>query len=206
MRYAGARILVFARAPVPGRCKTRLAPSLGARGAAALQRKLIDKTLETAVASGLAPVELWCAPDASHPFLRRCRAGYGPRLRQQCRGELGRRMGEALRRSLRECQHVVLIGTDCPALTAADLARAFERLRAGDRFVVQPAEDGGYVLVGAAAVEPRLFRNIRWGSRHVMSATRRRLARLGSRWSELPMLWDLDRPADLRRAQREGLI
>ena len=206
MRYSDGRILVFARAPVAGHCKTRLIPTLGARGAATLQRRLIEKTLETAVASGLARVELWCAPDSSHRFLQRCRAHYGVRLRRQSPGNLGRRMSEALRRSLRDARHVVLVGTDCPALSTADLARAFERLRNGSSLVIQPAEDGGYVLVGASSAEPRLFRGIRWGSNRVMPATRRRLARLTVPWSELPMLWDLDRRTDLRRAEREGLI
>lgn len=205
MRYSDSRILVFARAPAPGQCKTRLIPALGARGAAALQRELVTKTLDTAVASGLAPVELWCTP-GRHPFFQRCRADYGVRLRLQSRGDLGRRMSEALRRSLRVASQVVLIGTDCPALTPAHLAAALERLRAGNVFVAQPALDGGYVLVGARRNEPRLFRGIRWGSDEVMQATSQRLARLKTQWSELPELWDLDTPADLQRARREGLI
>lgn len=205
MRQAHARILIFARAPIPGRCKTRLIGSLGAHGAARVQRELLHKTLETAVASGLAPVELWCAPDCSHPAFQRLRSEYGVRLQQQAAGDLGRRMSEALRRSLRHASRAILIGTDCPALTSQHLALALDALK-NHTTVFQPAADGGYVLVGASRSEPRLFRNIPWGTAHVMPRTRHRLKQLNTVWSELPTLWDVDHPADLRRARQEGLL
>ena len=206
MRHPDARILIFARAPVAGACKTRLIPSVGRQGAARVQRALLEKTLETAVAAGLAPVELWCEPDCRNPVLQRCRADYGVRLRRQPAGTLGRKMSEALRLTLREARHAVLIGTDCPALAPTDIATALATLNKNSAMVFQPAEDGGYVLVGANRVEPRLFRGIAWGGPEVMSATRRRLVRLGLAWTELPTLWDVDEPADLRRAVSEGLI
>lgn len=206
MRHPDARILVFARAPVPGRCKTRLIPAVGRRGAARIQRQLLEKSLETAVASGLAPVELWGAPDCRHPFLQRCRADYGLRLQSQPHGDLGRKMSEALRRTLRRSRYVVLIGTDCPALSADDIAAALDRLQAGCELVLQPAEDGGYVLVGASRAEPRLFRGIAWGTAGVMTATQRRLTRLRLAGAELPLRWDVDEPADLRRAHTAGLL
>jgi uncharacterized protein len=206
MRYPDARILIFARAPVAGACKTRLIPSLGPLGAARIQRNLLDKTLETTVASGLAPVELWCAPDCRHPFLQRSRSQYGVRLRRQPSGDLGRKMSEALRRSLRDCKYAILVGTDCPTLSVVDLENALFALKKGSSFVYQPSEDGGYVLVGARLPEPRLFHGIEWGTASVMAATRRRLARVGQPWTELPELWDLDTPDDLRRALAQGLI
>lgn len=206
MRHPDARILIFARAPVAGACKTRLIPSVGIRGAAKVQRELLHKTLETAVSSGLAPVELWCTPDCAHPVFQRARSDYGVRLHCQLEGDLGHRMSEALRRTLRHSRRVILIGTDCPALTRGHLRNAIEKLDAGNQFVFQPAVDGGYVLVGVSRPEPRLFRNIPWGSGHVMAGTRRRLKQLNTVWNELPTLWDLDRPADLRRARREGLL
>jgi uncharacterized protein len=206
MRYPDARILIFARAPVAGACKTRLIPSLGPMGAARVQRNLLDKTLETTVASGLAPVELWCEPDCRHPFLQHCRSQYGVRLRRQPAGDLGRKMSEALRRSLRDCKYAILVGTDCPTLSVVDLENALFALKNGSSFVYQPSEDGGYVLVGARLPEPRLFRGIEWGTAAVMTATRRRLARVGQAWTELPGLWDLDTPDDLRRALAQDLI
>jgi uncharacterized protein len=206
MRHPDARILVFARAPVPGACKTRLIPAVGARGAARVQRQLLEKTLETAVASSLAPVELWCAPDCRHPFLLQLRDAYGLRLQRQPAGDLGRRMSEALRHTLRQARYAVLVGTDCPALTAADLERALGALRDGTPAVFQPAADGGYVLVGLSRPEPRLFHGIEWGGARVMDGTRARLVRLRLDWTESPALWDVDDPADWRRAVRESLL
>jgi uncharacterized protein len=206
MRHPEARILIFARAPVPGACKTRLIPAVGRQGASRVQRVLLEKTLETTVASGLAPVELWCEPDCRHPFLQRCRSDYGVRLRRQPAGDLGRKMSEALRLTLREARYAVLIGTDCPALTSSHIADALAALRKGSAAVFQPSEDGGYVLVGACRVEPRLFHGIAWGTPAVMTATRRRLARLNVPWTELPTLWDVDTRVDLRRAVSEKLI
>lgn len=206
MRHPGARILVFARAPAPGACKTRLIPALGRLGAARAHRSLLEKTLETAVASGLAPVELWCAPDCRHPYFQRCRDDYGLRLQSQPRGDLGRRMSEALRRSLLEADYAVLIGTDCPALSGRDLESALASLREGRQAVFQPSEDGGYVLVGLSQPQPRLFHGIAWSQAKVMDATRRKLRLLGTDWASLPMLWDVDDPPDWRRAVTEGLL
>ncbi len=206
MHHPDARILVFARAPVAGACKTRLIPSVGAEGAARVQRQLLEKTLETTVSAGLAPVELWCEPDCHHPFLQRCRSYYGVRLQRQPAGDLGRKMSEALRRSLRTARYAILVGTDCPALAAVDLDNALVALKNGSSAVFQPSEDGGYVLVGASTVEPRLFHGIAWGTPTVMASTRQRLNRVRQPWTELPELWDLDTPSDLARAIAEGLL
>ncbi|MER2582515.1 MAG: glycosyltransferase, partial [Candidatus Competibacter sp.] len=61
--FPDARLLIFAKAPIPGRVKTRLAGRLGTRGAARLYRQLLCRTLALARAARLCPVELWCAPD-----------------------------------------------------------------------------------------------------------------------------------------------
>jgi hypothetical protein len=76
--------------------------------------------------------------------------------------------------------------------------------------VFAPAEDGGYVLVGASAFPATVFQDISWGESTVMTDTRQRLREagwaLGREWSELDTYWDIDRPADLRRAADAGLI
>jgi uncharacterized protein len=93
----------------------------------------------------------------------------------------------------------VLIGSDCPALRAADLRAAFAALRTGADAVIAPAEDGGYPLIGLRRVSPDLFEGIEWGGEQVLAATRLRLSRLGWKWIELRELWDVDRPADVAR-------
>lgn len=100
---------------------------------------------------------------------------------------------------------MLLIGTDCPAQTVDDLRAALVALDAADA-VVQPAEDGGYVMIGMAHPHPGLFERIAWGSDSVLAATRDRALELGLRLAELPTCWDLDRDEDLDRAVALGLV
>jgi rSAM/selenodomain-associated transferase 1 len=200
--FPNARLLIFAKAPVPGRVKTRLAGWFGARGAAELYKRWLRRTLAIAVSARWCPVELWCAPEIRHGFFAACRREYGVRLRRQCAGDLGRRMNHALNRTLSEGHDGVLIGGDCVSLGQAELWNALHQLATGPEVVLGPAVDGGYVLVGLRQPCSRMFRGIAWGTATVMAATRRRLRRTGVEWAELPMGWDVDTPADLRRLRR----
>lgn len=192
--------MIFAKAPLPGRVKTRLIPALGERGAARLQRQLIERTLQTAVAAGLGTPELWCAPDPGGRFFSACAKRYGVSLRAQGEGDLGARMARALATALASGTQGLLIGCDCPALTPGYLSRAAAALADGNDAVLGPVEDGGYVLIGLASSPPaQLFEGIAWGSATVMQETRARLARGRRRWHELELLWDVDRPEDLPR-------
>ena len=198
------RIAVFAKAPIPGEVKTRLAALLGAEGAAELHARLVMRALATAVEARVGEVELWCSPDEHHPFFTRCADRFGVRLRRQQGGDLGERMGFAFHRSLAAGRPLVAIGSDCPALAPSDLVAAAEALATHDA-VVAPAEDGGYVLVGLARRVPGIFDGITWGSSSVMDDTRRRLESAGTRWKLMPTLWDVDRPEDYVRLQGAGL-
>lgn len=200
--FPTARLLVFAKAPIPGQVKTRLAGKLGARGAALLYQQLLRRTLEVARAARLCPVELWCAPDTRHGFFSVCRRQYGVRLRPQGAGDLGQRMNRALTRTLADGHPTVLIGGDCASLDAGELRAALQHLAAGRAAVLGPAADGGYVLVGLRQPCPEIFRGIAWGTGTVLEATRRLFRRAGVDWIELPLGWDVDTPADLRRLRR----
>lgn len=197
MRFPDARLMIFAKAPVAGAAKTRLSPALGEQGAADLQARLTERILHTAVSANLAPVELWCSPDCSHPFFQ---AVTGTVWRRAQHGQdLGERMANAFDAALGSHPYAVLVGTDCPAMTADFLARAFAALDGGADAVVGPAEDGGYVLLGLQRMDKRLFEGVAWGTGRVLGQTRERLAALGWRWEELETLWDVDRPEDLER-------
>ena len=200
--FPDARLLIFAKAPVPGRVKTRLAGRLGARGAARCYRQLLRRTLALARAARLCPVELWCAPDARHGFFAACRREYGVRLRRQCAGDLGKRMSHAFERVSTGSGYAVLIGGDCASVGPAELRAAFGQLAAGRDAVLGPAADGGYVLLGLRRPCPSLFRGIAWSTPAVLAATRRRLHRAGLDWIELPAGWDVDTPADLQRLRQ----
>lgn len=203
---SGAAVIVFARAPAPGAVKTRLIPLLGANGAANLHIRLVKHALETARSSALRPVELHCAPDASDPFFPSCADHYGVAVREQAGRDLGMRMLAAFTHSLPEHARVLLIGCDCPALTASHLRQAARSLRDGADAVFIPCEDGGYALIGLKRVDANLFEDIAWGSDRVMAETRVRLTQLGWKWRELDTLWDVDRPEDYARLVASGLL
>ena len=199
MQFPDSRILIFAKAPIPGQVKTRLIPSLDAEDAAHLQGALLKEAVTQAALSELAPVDLWCAPNAGHPAFMELASEFGIGLETQVGEDLGERMLRAAERGLRRADSVLLIGTDCPALSTIHLRQSLLWLGSGKDAVIGPADDGGYVLFGLRRTHPQLFRGIEWGSDRVLSDTRERLSSLGWRWGELETLWDLDRPEDLRR-------
>jgi rSAM/selenodomain-associated transferase 1 len=181
-------IIVFAKAPVPGQAKTRLIPRLGEWRAARLHRRLILHTLNTALGARCGAVELHGT--RRHGFFKNLKVPF----RLQRGGDLGERMFHALARAPKPA---ILIGTDCPVLTAADLQRAARWLRGGADVVLAPAEDGGYALIGARRVSPLLFQGIAWSSEQVYDQTVKRLERTGLRSRILRRVWDVDRPEDL---------
>ena len=203
-RPSAVQVAVFAKAPVAGEVKTRLVPLLGEAAAAELHATLVRRALATAREAGVGPISLWCAPDAGHPFFAACAAEFGATLQEQRGGHLGERMARAFDRLL-AAGPALLVGSDCPSLVAADLRAAASSLATHDA-VVQPAEDGGYVLVGLSRVVPGLFERIRWGEASVMVDTRSRLRAAGARWREMPLRWDVDRPEDYRRLVVSGLL
>lgn len=188
------KVIVFAKAPVAGQVKSRLAPVLGAEGAAELHRRLVLRTLQTALAADVGAVELCCAPDIHHGFFSECAGTFGVALAGQGDGDLGDRMSRAFERDA----PALLVGCDCPAREPGEFVAAARALARVDA-VVTPAEDGGYVLIGLRAPAPGLFRGITWGAVDVMRRTRERAGTLGLALHELPTSWDVDRAADLDR-------
>ena len=203
-RGSTAQVAVFAKAPVPGEVKTRLVALLGARESAELHAALVRHALATARNSGVGPVSLWCMPDTGHPFFAACAAEFGVSLHEQRGGHLGERMARAFDRLL-AAGPALLVGSDCPSLRAEDLRAAAGSLATHDA-VIQPAEDGGYVLVGLARPVAGLFERIRWGESSVMRDTRVRLREAAATWREMPVRWDVDRPEDYRRLLASGLL
>ena len=181
-------IIVFAKAPVAGQAKTRLIPRLGAWRAARLHARLVCETVQTALAARCGGVELHGT--RAHSLFRILKVPF----RLQRGHDLGERMYRALARAR---EPAIVIGTDCPALTPADLRRAARYLRSGYQAVIAPAEDGGYALLALRKARPELFHAIEWGGTSVYAETAKRLANY--RWRALRRIWDVDRPEDLER-------
>jgi rSAM/selenodomain-associated transferase 1 len=169
-----------------------------------LQRQLLEGALARARALPGAHVTLWIAgphDDATLGFARDA----GVDVREQRGADLGARMAHAFEATLDGRRPMLLIGTDCPAQTVDDLHAALRALDDADA-VLQPAEDGGYVLIGMKRPLPVLFEEIDWGTASVLASTRRRAATHGIALAEIAECWDLDRSDDLDRALALGLV
>ncbi|HAX20903.1 MAG TPA: glycosyltransferase [Hydrogenophaga sp.] len=191
------RIVIFAKAPVAGLAKTRLIPALGAQGAALLATALLDHAVAQALASGVGPVELCVTPAPADPLWSGLALQATLTWSDQGDGDLGERMARAAQRVLDAGEPVLLMGTDCPDLTAGRIREAAASLIAADATLV-PAFDGGYVLLGLNHFDASLFAGIAWSTATVAQETRRRVEQLGWSLQNLPTLHDIDEPADLR--------
>jgi uncharacterized protein len=201
-------LLVFARTPLAGAVKTRLIPALSAQAAADLHRQLVSRTLERACAARGAQVQLWIAGDPFDAFVQDCAERFCTPVFEQRGADLGRRMADAFEGALPAAgrtSRCVLIGTDCPAQTVQDLEQAADALRSHDA-VLQPADDGGYVLVGLRRPRPELFDQIDWGGPRVTEQTLQRAESLGLALHLLRTLPDLDSASDLQKARENGWI
>ncbi len=194
-----AIISIFAKAPIPGEVKTRLIPALGAEHAALFHTALVERAIEVAQEVGV-DVEICCAPDVTHSFFQTSEEDFGVLLSAQGEGDLGTRMLRALNRLLEQYDAAIIIGADCLTFTSTHFERAITALETHD-VVLTPAEDGGYVLIGARKTQPKIFDNIAWGTGTVLMAQRDALAAANLSWQELETLWDIDRPEDLVRAK-----
>lgn len=197
-----AAVLVFCKAPLPGKVKTRLLEVLTPAQAAALHARLAHTLVAQLASARLASLHLYCYPDPDHPFFSALRRRYGVALYPQRGADLGERMLKAFQHTLAAFPAALAVGCDCPSLTPNDFHAALKALTAGFEVVLGPAEDGGYVLIGLRRPQTELFLDMPWGSTHVLAETRRRIQALGLKSLELPLQWDLDRPQDLQRLNR----
>lgn len=189
-----AGLVVFAKAPLLGRVKSRLAAGIGEEAALAFYRETLSTVLARLDGGGPWRTRLAVTPDEVMGD-----AGLWPTETPrvpQAGGDLGARMG----RFLAEAEPggpVVIVGSDIPDITAAHLARAFETL-GGHDLVLGPAKDGGYWLVGASRPPPAtLFDGVRWSTEHARADTLRNAA--GTAVALVDELEDVDDPEAYQR-------
>ena len=193
-----SHLLVFAREPVLGRVKTRLAADIGPEAALAVYRELLGITA-AAVGAAQVPATVWLAeaPAAAATTQPRPEWPGLPWRVQPAAESLGERMSHAFAEAFAAgAARVVIIGTDCPGLTPELLQAAFEALET-HAVVVGPADDGGYYLLGLRALQPELFANKSWSTANVLPDTLADAARLGLSVAQLPVLHDVDSGRDL---------
>ena len=204
-------IAVMAKAPRPGRVKTRLVPPLSPDQAMAMSGAFLrDITENIALAGRSVPIDGWIAyaPAGDAPL-------FGDLLAENTRMMLAdgsgpmpggvQGLGACLLQTVRELfargyRGVCVLNADSPTLPTAFLVRMAEALLApGERAVLGPAEDGGYYALGMQRPRARLFAEIAWSTDRVAEQTRARAAELGLTLIELPPWYDVDDAASLQR-------
>ncbi len=205
-RAEPATLFIMAKAPVPGKVKTRLLPSLSPEEAALLAEKLLKETVNSVVRNlpGVHPV-VAVAPPEGIPHVRSL-LNVPISLIPQPEGDLGNRLSILFEQAFASgAAGVMALGTDHPNLPAAYLRQAAVLLRSGgDRVVLGPTEDGGYYLIGLNRPHPELFEGIPWSTPEVFKITLERARRIGLEPYLLPRWFDIDRPEDLLLLSQAG--
>jgi rSAM/selenodomain-associated transferase 1 len=194
----GCSLGIFAKAPVVGRVKTRLARDIGPAAAMAVYRRIGRRVVAATAAPGYRTT-VWFTPPSGRNAVRTWLDGLGAAaFYPQAGGNLGTRLAHAFGRSFADGYGtVVIIGTDTPAVNRHIVTTAFRALRAHD-LVLGPSSDGGYYLIGLSAAHPGLFRSIPWSTTDVLRATEARAQALGLNFRLLAPLRDVDDVADAR--------
>jgi len=181
------RLILFARSPRLHEVKTRLLPRLTAEQALRLHEAMLEDQIGFLNSLSNAGRTSEVCLDT-----------------QQGDGDLGERMHRALGRAFAEgVARAAILGADAPTLPRALVEDAFALLGKGADGVIVPAEDGGYVLVGASHSVPALFRDVPWGTREVADTTRRLAREAGLVLAETAPWFDVDVEDDLARLARE---
>ncbi len=184
-------LVVFARTPVAGKVKTRLAATVGSARALSVYRQLMHIT-RNAVANLNCEKFLFYTDGVPETG-----SWPGFTLVEQAGSDLGERMFDAFDKLVRYgIDNTVIIGTDCPGIDKSIIEMAFDHLSEAD-LVIGPATDGGYYLIAAKKLHKDLFENIPWSSASVFQETLRRAQKLSLRYVLLPLLPDIDEEKDL---------
>ena len=192
-------LIIFAREPIPGTVKTRLARTVGPQAAMELYRAMLGDVLETARS----------LPDTRLMLFWALQTGVVPDLPEfpglemfvQQGADLGERMDNAFSRAfslgITSC---CCIGSDLPDLPAASIRQAFYELESPETdCVFGPAEDGGYYLAGMKRRTAGLFAGIAWSTPQVLEASLDKARELRLATTLLPLWYDIDVMDDLRR-------
>lgn len=197
-------VIVFAKAPVPGKAKTRLGAGIGDEAAAAFAAAFIADVCATVSTLDLHAVLAW-AGEEGHPAFDVARAA-GFEFREQPDGDLGARLDLVIRDVAAHSDRVFVIGSDSPTLHGLHFDEARRSLQTHD-VVIGPSFDGGYYLLGvrsewflAQAGEARhpLFAGIDWSTSSVLSQTLRRCRQVGALCDLIRFCYDVDTPEDLK--------
>jgi rSAM/selenodomain-associated transferase 1 len=201
-----AQVIVLAKAPVPGRVKTRLTPPFTPPEAAMLAEAALADTLEAAAGALFARHILAIDDGRAMPAALRAELPARFELIAQRGGGLDERIAAALGDAhARAPVPAMLIGMDTPQVAPGMLETAAEPLTSGEADAVfGPAEDGGFWLLGLRQPDPHLVLGVPMSQPHTGRAQLDRLRQAGLRVRQLPELIDVDTVQDAHRVAREA--
>jgi uncharacterized protein len=179
-------LIIFIKNAVLGKVKTRLAASIGDVAALEVYKGLLDHTRIVTLAIDAARLLFYADKVERHDLWPEKK--YSKSL--QSGGDLGERMSNAFRQAT-EYDKKIIIGSDCPGITAELIEMAFTALDFHD-VVIGPAADGGYYLLGMNNLIPELFEHIPWSTDQVLSETFKILQQKRLLYKLLPPLRDVD--------------
>ena len=192
-------LIVFAKAPIAGKVKTRLQPNCSALQAAEIAKLLLDECLANVSAIWPGPLLLSVALDHQNPFILKMATKYNALVLQQSAGDLGEKMHSCFEQY---GYPAAIIGSDAPHISESALLQAHEILSC-HKNVVGPSVDGGYYLIGLSSPSPCLFKGISWGESTVLESTLIVAMRNLIKLEKLAHLNDIDTWPDLLQAARQ---
>lgn len=192
-------LIIFARNPVRGKVKTRLAATMGDDKALSIYQSLLEHTVQITqqlpcdpyvfYADGISLNDIW----SDDRYLKKNQEGK----------DLGQRMLHAFDTLFQQgYQKIIIIGTDCFELSSSILLDAFTVLDE-KQVVIGPSEDGGYYLLGMRHFFPFLFEEKAWSTDTVCSSTIQQLEIQNICYEILPILNDIDTEDDLKQYLRQ---
>lgn len=191
-------LLLFAKAPIAGKVKTRLQTHCSAEQAAAIATILLEASLQRVCEYWQGPVYLSTWLDTKHPSLLALSERFNVEILAQCEGDLGRKMNHAFEG---QGYPMAIMGCDAPHILPESLEQLYQVLEQG-RSAIGPSCDGGYYIIGLAEPAPYLFEDMPWGSDKVLGLTRDRQYSSGLDLLELRALQDVDEWSDLLAVQK----
>lgn len=201
-------LIMFVKNPEPGQVKSRLAATLGDHEAArvykAITEGLVSAVDPSSKCAGYDMAVAYSPADAAKDM--KAWLGSGIQLLPQSGENLGERMHKAFKDGFaRSYKKILIIGSDCPAVTHELIIEALHMLDRHD-VLIGPATDGGYYLIGLCSSAPGLFTGIGWSTELVLQQTIERCNALHLTYVLLPELRDIDHPEDLEYYRRQGLL
>lgn len=187
MKNKKSALLIFIKNVEKGKVKTRLAATVGDDRALEIYQALLGHTRKIATATDAERYLFYSQ------FIEKDDAWSNVDFQKllQIQGDLGEKMAEGFRHAFQQHEKVVIVGSDCASLTEEIVADAFKILDEKD-FVIGPAIDGGYYLIGMRQFAPEVFQNIEWSTEAVFPDTVKKIEGLGKTFGLLPELSDID--------------